>query len=79
MILEKKLNKQTLNINDTFVSIPFSRPFFKFQNLKIAKFSTREIGNTCRFAKFNTREKSMFKKIRESRNLIPLRLLPRTK
>ena len=34
------------------------------------KFSTREIGYICLFAKFNTREKSVFKKIRESRNLI---------
>ena len=34
------------------------------------KFSTREIGDTCRFAKFNTREKSVFKNFRESPNLI---------
>ena len=46
---------------------------FKYENLKIAKFSTREIGDTCRFAKFDTREKFVFKKICESRNLITLR------
>jgi len=33
----------------------------------------REIGYTCRFAKFNTREKSVFKKICKSRKLIRLR------
>ena len=53
MILENKVNKQTFNINDIFVSIPCSRHFFKkYQNLQNAKFSTREIGDTCRFAKF---------------------------
>ena len=39
--------------------------------LDIPKFSTREKGDTCRFAKFNTCEKFVFKKIRESRDLIP--------
>ena len=33
-----------------------------YQNLKIAKFSTREIGHTCQFARFDTREKPIFKK-----------------
>ena len=47
---------------DHFLKIP------KFKNREIG---TREIGYTCRFAKFNAREKSVFKKICESRNLIP--------
>ena len=47
--------------------------FRKYQNLKMAKFSIRELGYTCWFAKFKTREKSVFTKSRESRNLIPLK------
>ena len=47
--------------------------FQKYQNLKMAKFSIRELGYTCWFAKFKTREKSVFTKSRESRNLIPLK------
>ena len=47
--------------------------FLKITKFKNREIGTREIGYTCRFAKFNTREKTVFKKIHESRNLIPLR------
>ena len=72
MILEKKVNVRSFQWNDTFVSIPWSRPFLKIPKFKNREIGTHEIGYTCRFAKFNTREKSVFKKIYESRNLIPL-------
>ena len=67
MILEKKVNKQTFNINNAFLSqFLFLDPFLKIPNLKIAKFSTPKICETYRFTKFNTLRKIFKKEIAKS-------------
>ena len=48
-------------------------PFSIYIRIICISICIREIGYTCRFAKFKTREKSVFTKSRESRNLIPLK------
>ena len=66
---------RTFHENGTSVSIScVLASFLKISKIKSTKFSTREINYKCRFAKFNTREKSIFKKFRESRNLIRAKL-----
>ena len=61
--------------NDTPVSVScVLASFLKISKIKITKFSTHEICYKCRFAKFSNREKSIFKKFRESRNLIRAKL-----